>query len=71
MRANWAGCFLPSPSPYPPGYSGRREYSAPHLSCRLLITMQNGQASGTGDPARRASGKAYPVSDDRVTSIQY
>jgi hypothetical protein len=26
MRASWAGCFLPSPPPYPPGYSGRREY---------------------------------------------
>jgi hypothetical protein len=31
----------------------RREYSAPHLSRRLLITMQNSQATGTGDPAPR------------------
>ena len=36
-------------------YRARREYSAPHLTRRLLITMQNSQASGTGDPARRAT----------------
>jgi hypothetical protein len=34
-------------------FGARREYYAPHLSRRLLIPMQNGQASRTGDPARR------------------